>query len=541
MAVVALLLLAGLAVAGAILLRLRTDRGELVLEGSDAEIEVTVKQAGRDPVVIVLDKNGKRSLELTAGDGEIAARELPDGLRFKTQRFQLERGGKPVFTAEMLLARAADRPADPGKNPAVVLTMLKAAAREKPFVLVRKGTETDSFKTFAGAWEPYQPGDEIHIHGDGPFVLGQVDVREKALVLKAAAGFHPVFRPDWESFGKHGAWFTLKEGALTLEGCDFLMRGIPPGDQVRTLIGGGSGPCILRGCRLIGFSSEPLVRDFSCTSLTVEDCLLQLGIYGLGYLPGRCEMTLTNNAITCGWLVTGFGDPGGQKLHLTKNAIVSWSTLTQEGRDDLSRFTVMATGNLFDFSRNLPMKQKEGIKERLHWEGKGNVFRLDKGGLAEWNAQLVQPEMDSQEVAALPFGWRTEIPAQAEKGLPWWQTHLEAARKESGLKDLGPDISLVGPGEAYLRGLANEGRAVLADQLRPEPLTSGRIALLRGGKAIRGTHQLGGCLPGSPGWRHHRDSHGCSSPWCALPGGSRLPDRAGRAGISPRAQSGHRR
>jgi len=58
------------------------------------------------------------------------------------------------------------------------------------------------------------------------------------------------------------------------------------------------------------------------------------------------------------------------------------------------------------------------------------------------------------------------------------------------LNDLGPNLDLVGPGDAYLRGLAAEGRPVAKDKLRPEPLPGGRMVLIRGGKDLRGFREL---------------------------------------------------
>ncbi len=145
--------------------------------------------------------------------------------------------------------------------------------------------------------------------------------------------------------------------------------------------------------------------------------------------------------------------------------------------------TVTAEGNLFD---GWPIT-KEGFKGQLNWQGKDNCYVHLMKGLAGWNAQLHEPETNSREVPALPFGWLTEMPpGEARQALAWWQTHLAEARQESGLNDLGPDLSLVGPGEAYLRGLADEGRPVSKEQLRPDPLPGGRVVLIRGGKDFRG-------------------------------------------------------
>ncbi len=105
--------LAGLAslviVAAGIYFTVRSADGkiEMVFQADDQEIEISVKTDDmQQPVVQVVDKNSKKVIELKPGEGVIEARELPDGLRFKTQHFEIKRGDKPVFTAEMLLAKA---------------------------------------------------------------------------------------------------------------------------------------------------------------------------------------------------------------------------------------------------------------------------------------------------------------------------------------------------------------------------------------------------------------------------------------------------
>ncbi len=209
-------------------------------------------------------------------------------------RFNLPEGGSVEVKNEDGKTEAPVTPARPGK--------------EKPFVLVRKGAETGAFKMFAALWDMHQPGDEIVVYGNGPFRLPHVDVKDQTLVVKAAPGYRPVFLPDQSLFEKKLPWFQLQSGGLTVEGCDFLMRGTPPGRHPPGIIGGGDKPCVLRGCRFVECSS--LVGDFRCSALTFEDCLLLAN--HLSELPVRCELTLTNNLICCGDVVSHFRRPAGR-------------------------------------------------------------------------------------------------------------------------------------------------------------------------------------------------------------------------------------
>jgi hypothetical protein len=385
-----------------------------------------------------------------------------------------------------------DRVARPtAEVPAPPPASSKAAGREKPFVLMRKGAEAGSFKTFAALWETHQPGDEIVVHGDGPFPLPQVQVKDRALVLKAAPGFRPVFYPDESLFEsqREPLWIRLEKSALTVEGCDFGIRNLPPNSLVNGLVGGGNGPIVFRNCR---FQLRRLVGDLQALSLTLEDCLLLSFIDGLGSLPPRCEVTLTNNLIWPGESLWRCLPPGGQVMRLRHNTVILHGG-TLAVAEETTRFQVTAEGNLFDF-RFRPDPGSGPLRTQdlkgMTWEGKDNCYAGLAGDFAAWNARLPRPEVNSRAVSGLPFGWLTDPPGEAAKALPWWQTRLPTARKESSLHDLGPDLSLVGPGDAYLRGLEAEGKPVGKDQLRPEPLPGGRVVLLREGKATEGFHHL---------------------------------------------------
>ena len=115
-----------------------------------------------------------------------------------------------------------------------------------PFVLTRQGKPGGEFKTFAAVWDAHQPGDEIVVHGDGPFVVPPLEIKDQALVLKAAPGFRPTLSPDQQLFDLHNTrdWFDLRLGALTIEGCDLRVTGLPLNARPPSLISGeAGGPC----------------------------------------------------------------------------------------------------------------------------------------------------------------------------------------------------------------------------------------------------------------------------------------------------------
>ena len=459
------------------------------------------------------DKTTKRDFEVTARAGQIEF--FQDGLKLTTRNFELTRGGKTrVKVTAQEIAEAKKGPlvkVDPGKLPDVKkqpdsdkppAVVVIPKARALPFVLSRNGKEAGSAKSFDEVWLDHQAGDEILVYSDGPFKLERIDVKNKTLVLKAAPGFHPVFLPDQSVFGvKAQGWIRAQKGAVTIEHCDFVMRGTPPGTVAESLLGGDAGPCVLRGCRLIGCNGL-LQADARTSFLTLEDCLVQCGVNNIilsQNLPAGCEVTLTNNVMQGNYLTYRFAAPGGQKLRLERNAICGF--LIAGPFTDIKGVTVVAENNLFQTSSVVAVPA--GFKENVHWQGKDNwyagILKFSTGQPTQltpegWNNLQKEPEVNRSVTPLFAFGWLMDIPAQHEPALAWWQTRLADARRQSGLDDLGPDLSLVGPGKAYLRGLEQEGRGVPKDKQRPAPAEGGRIVLIRGGKDFQGFPELLGAF-----------------------------------------------
>jgi WD40 repeat protein len=81
-----------------VVIRIATDRGEIVLQTDDADIEVVIRQGGQ--VVEVLDRKTRQKVELPAGQYEAAVRGDSGELRVSASRFVLRRGGTQVLSVE---------------------------------------------------------------------------------------------------------------------------------------------------------------------------------------------------------------------------------------------------------------------------------------------------------------------------------------------------------------------------------------------------------------------------------------------------------
>jgi len=88
---------------GGTIIRIATNQGELIIDSSDPNIEVTVM----NEKATIYDKVKERRFVLTAGKYEVEVREVGEGgLRFKTQKFTITRGGVETFHAHLELAQA---------------------------------------------------------------------------------------------------------------------------------------------------------------------------------------------------------------------------------------------------------------------------------------------------------------------------------------------------------------------------------------------------------------------------------------------------
>src|SRR4051812_30174982 len=107
--------------------------------------------------------------------------------------------------------------------------------------------------------------------------------------------------------------------------------------------------------------------------------------------------------------------------------------------------------------------------------GQGQLLRRPARGpgCLERSAPRARGQQFCRALVALRLASGRVAPARQGADSP--ARSARAGASADGLGNLGPDLSLVGPGAAYVRGLASEGRAFPQEQVRPEPLAGGRI------------------------------------------------------------------
>jgi serine/threonine protein kinase len=89
-AVLAALLLAGITVAGAVVYRIQTDKGELVITTESDDVEVIVKKGGKQ--IRIIDTKTDKSITLDSGTYDLELKGSPDGLKLNISQATLTRG-----------------------------------------------------------------------------------------------------------------------------------------------------------------------------------------------------------------------------------------------------------------------------------------------------------------------------------------------------------------------------------------------------------------------------------------------------------------
>jgi WD40 repeat protein/tRNA A-37 threonylcarbamoyl transferase component Bud32 len=97
-AVLAALLFLGVAIAGVVIYRIQTDKGELVITTESEDVEVVIKKGGK--VVRVIDTKTKKqiTLELRSGTYDLELKGAPEGLKLSIGKATLKRGETVLAT-----------------------------------------------------------------------------------------------------------------------------------------------------------------------------------------------------------------------------------------------------------------------------------------------------------------------------------------------------------------------------------------------------------------------------------------------------------
>ena len=468
--------------------RVFTPDGTLVVETDDPTVKVTVAGDGG----LEITGAGLEEIRLRPGSYRVAADR--DGQRVPLERelVTVTRGGREIVKVKLEAA------------PSVPVAKAEVGA----FVLLGAGPER-RVDSLAEAVLGSADGDTIEIRGNGPFVSPPVDLGERALTIRAGAGYRPVLRfvpgvaPDDQ---------LLRTSApLVLEGLEIREANkgrSQPALVGRSLIYSEGDMLALGACRLLREepAKEPLGLVMGFSRITLRNCCLYnpKGALVEGGIDDPVTWVVENCVgIGSGPLVyVNCGHPSnGGSVAVRRNTVYcehflmmglstepDGPTADKAGMRGLIGFDVSSNvvspqAGVLCFEQLEPYSERKpwpGIKEAwavvspiVGWSGQGNLYppgsRLihwhqEPGGrfqalgpadLTGWDRSWGPADRDlTGRVISVGGDLGLRIGRGADQFIPEdFRLRSVSAGYRAGKdgKDLGADVDLVGPGAAYER------------------------------------------------------------------------------------------
>jgi hypothetical protein len=371
--------------------------------------------------------------------------------------------------------------ADLAKGPPLATPGL-IADKPKPFVLVRADSaKQEEFASFAQALGELQNGDTVEVHGNGPFQIGPVLLKDKGLNLRAGSGYRPRFIPADTVAEK--TWFDIQGREVRIEGCHFQLR-----CDISTILMNYSGPALhMADC----FVWQPRVAGD------------QQSLFVIG---SGSYLDLTNNLfMSQSGSMMLLQAPGGQNIRLKHNTIFLTDHLIDwNGKASFNPTTVNAQSNIIATGIiHFSILYSSEASGRLHWQGWHNLYvgqntvtaesadgQVVAKGLEAWNKYWGNQDIGSKETDRALLQWDKPREQSPEVTIESFKRVTKKIRQQYALPNLGPDWDLVGPGEAYVRGVAAQDSSVLGPRHRAAKPPGGPFVLLREDQVLRGCATL---------------------------------------------------
>jgi hypothetical protein len=431
-------------------------------------------------------------------------------------------------------------------------TIIPPVATEPFVVLAREGRPEKDFGSLADAVAAAQSGDAIEIRGDGPFSVPSIELKSKALTLRAGKSCRPLLSLAPEAVAADLPQLTT-EAALTLEGLEFRREGTGKrGAGGLFHIGSlGGQPLALTHCRFVYRSLLAADAPFGDTTLInafaghyppsqVQHCEF-LGDWHCG-LAGLTTGTVTNCLFLTRSHAVAVGAnpqrPGTGVLHLRNNTMIASNHMVnihievkdapKPGTEPAARIDAqrnLGTGSSIAFQFWTSSKQTEAFVLRDHRAFARQLVALEDAGNhlgpgPHLAAFLIWPEGRNLGFIETLEQWKefwkldkvhsTQGQIQFQKadlspGIPAPEKltpqDFRLKTDDPKLKGFGADVDLVGPGPAYERWRQTpeyqQWRKDTIPTKTAPPVVEPFVVLARGGKAERKFGTLADAVTGA--------------------------------------------
>jgi hypothetical protein len=484
----------------AIVMRIFTPDGTLIVEIDDPSVKVTIEGDGG----LVITGAGLEEIRLRPGSYQVQASRDGKPIRLDRELITIRRGDMQIVRVRLDREASAE----------IVAPKTQAGA----FVLLGgKGVAEQRFDTLTEAALGASEGDTIEVRGNGPFVTPPINLGQSALRIRAGPGFRPLIRLQRDAQSK-GHYFS-RTTSLILEGLEFQAEPAPcdPNSEspLTTLCGGVSlhvvncrfelpgwicfwssnytRDCHFLNCELLGFESVLAGHHAPGSQWRIDNCV-QLDGFSMGVQLVEPDPMTTR--------ISHFTYVGGPRsplqLHLRWKAAVKPVSAeeTKWVRMDVSS-SILATPwpvqtvtfpGVPDMGiRPASAEFDKLLQRRFEWKGHHNVYLLNSFSTVEgsglstvegsglllsvqaptWKSKAHGPQdladwkkfWSCLETESLQGHIRLQggnLLATAANGLDKicpedFRLHPDSAgyRASKDGNDLGADVDLIGPGKAY--------------------------------------------------------------------------------------------
>lgn len=510
----------------AALLVINTRHGRIEVTSPDgklpADLRVVVLKGGEE--VQILQAENQWTASIVNGEYEVAVEGGDHQFEIKDSKLVVSRMGKAVcIVTHSPAPHSGNKPANeiaPEARPEKPLSEVAAgnardlagplamnsvllADRDKPFVIRNeKGEQIAEFRFANEAFAARHSG-VIEVHGNGPFKLGQVRREGGSLHIKAGAGYRPQFDVGFDLPDNNNTvnWFELAQVDFSVDGCNFTGA---VADQFMVFSGTGN-TWKFRNCQL----TQPYTRvggvvRFDGQSFDAAHCqfFTPSPTCMLIDVKNTVSTRLANNRFLRGGYAVAVHSRGAQTAKLESNLFYG-NRMLVVARDPMSTDPVKVEALENEFVCSSGLIGADAVtdpKTLLSWNGVHNRLvpatpELLWGGrnpdepkvletIADWNRYWGNP-VDLETGEAKSYPWDVLNTHDISAARQRITTEVEDARlKFSELATLGPDMKLVGPGEAWknaLRSIESSDSAI-----RPDSLEGGPFVIVRDKAPIAG-------------------------------------------------------
>jgi hypothetical protein len=386
---------------------------------------------------------------------------------------------------------------DPQGRRMYEVVAVSRSAGADPFAVLAKGGKPERrFPTLADAVTAAQSGDTIEVHADGPPITRPIEIKGKALTIRAAPGAAPSLRLKREA-AQDPTVNLWTDAPLTVEGLAFHFAAkAPPVEGYSWILRSENAPLRVANCKFLadlpGIYSFLLVnRSPRCEIRNCQAAVTRSGTLITWECGSNGQLVLDNNAVAgLGSAVVLQPSENTKEgtIQLSCNSLAAPAVLIQQGpnaksidkanrllrvnaRENVVAMSGLSFGRHDDKASTTYGEAAALLKQLVQWSEQRNAYSPGLSLYLAKRGKLLDPTKEFLKLAEWEAFWGIEKTGSVQGDIAfqggdvWAKGHESPAavvlddfrlakdsigigKRDDG-KDLGADVDLVGPGPAY--------------------------------------------------------------------------------------------